>query len=277
MMLIRVSGAVENDFDKIDTDNIQMPYDHDNDSNTGNMKYKRNMTDELKDTDIKDMVPHDRDHNTIKWSTETNDIDNRFLRDYDNMCKLMEDRQITDYYEAQRHIQSAMMGDTLVKTVQNRQYIDNVSDYDSEHHRILKSVHHRLDLGPISLMGAQQYTTVEAAATLKIQDKTEGNFQAHMQSNNDQYRNEIYKRAESMIPQLDGTYNVSDSSNTDSHNYLDLASTNIIQYRTRGQKQRHKANKMAYTNRCSAHIEYIKPNTRVKGEDKRYQMMKILI
>ena len=85
-----------------------------------------------------------------------------------------------------------------------------------------------------------------------------------MQSDNGQYRNEIYTRAESMIPQLDGTYNVSDSSDTDSHDYLDLASTNIIQYRTRGQKQRQKANEMAYANRHSAHIEYIKPNTKVK-------------
>ena len=67
-----------------------------------------------------------------------------------------------------------------------------------------------------------------------------------------------------MIPQLDGTYNVSGSSDTDSHDYLDLASTNIIQYRTRGQKQRHEANEMAYANRCSAHIEYIKANTKVK-------------
>ena len=49
-----------------------------------------------------------------------------------------------------------------------------------------------------------------------------------------------------MIPQLDGTYNVSDSSDTDLHDYLDLASTNIIQYRTRGQKQRHEENEMAY-------------------------------
>ena len=125
-----------------------------------------------------------------------------------------------------------MMGDTPVKTVQNRQYIDNVSDYDSEHHRILKSVCHKLDLGPISLLGAQQHTTVEAAAALKIQDKIEGKFKAHMQSDNGQYRNEMYRRAENMIPQLDGTYNVSDSSDTDSHDYLDLASTNIIQYKT---------------------------------------------
>ena len=64
-----------------------------------------------------------------------------------------------------------MMDDTPVKTMQNRQYIDNMSDYDSEHHRISKSVHHRLDLGPISLPGAQQHTTVEAAAALKYKIK----------------------------------------------------------------------------------------------------------
>ena len=170
----RVSGVVDNDFDKIDTDNIQMPYDNDNDTTTGKMKYEQNMTNELKDTDINDTVPYERDNNMmtkVQWSIETNDIDNRFLRDYDNVCKSMEDRQITDFYEAQRHIQSTMMGDTPVKTVQNRQYIDNMSDYDSEHHRISKSVCHKLDLGPISLLGTQQHTTVKAAATLKIQDR----------------------------------------------------------------------------------------------------------
>ena len=69
-----------------------------------------------------------------------------------------------------------------------------------------------------------------------------------------------------MIPLLDGTYNVSDSSDTDSHDYLDLASTNIIQYRTRGQKQRQTANEMADANRHPVHIEYIKPNPRVKTQ-----------
>ena len=174
--------------------------------------------------------------------------------------------KINDFYEAHRHIQSATMGDTPVKTVQNRQYIDNVSDYDKEHHRISKSVHHRLDLGPISLLGAQQHTTVESAAALKRQDKIEGKFKAHIQNNNGQYGNEMYKRAENMIPQLDGTFNISDSSNTDSHDYLDLASSNIIQYRTRGQKQKHEENEMVYTNRHSAHIEYKKPNTKVKTQ-----------
>ena len=119
----------------------------------------------------------------------------------------MEDRQIDEYYKAQRQIYSAMMGDTLVKTVHNRQYIDNISIYDSELQRISKSVHHKLDLGPISLLGAQQYTTVEAAAAMKTQDNsmkvqdTENALKAHVQNGNGQYKSEIYKRAECIIPQ----------------------------------------------------------------------------
>ena len=244
-----------------------MPYDNDN--ATGQMKYEQNMINELKDVDTNDAVPYERNDNVmpkVKWSIETNDVDNDFLREYDNMHKSMEDRQINDFYEERRHLQSAMMDDTSVKTVQNRQCIDNVSDYDSEHHRITKSVHHRLDLGPISLPGAQQHIIVESAAALKRQDKIGGKFKAHIQSDNGQYRNEMYKRAENMIPQLDGTFNVSDSSNTDSHDYLDLASANIILHRTRAQKQRHKENEMIYTNRHSADIEYIKPNTKVKTQ-----------
>ena len=102
----RVSGAVDNNSDKTDTYNIQMPYDNDNDNDTatGEMKYEQNMTDELKDIDTKYTVPYERDDNMmtkVKWCTETNDIDDRFLRDYENMRKSMEDRQINDFYEAQ--------------------------------------------------------------------------------------------------------------------------------------------------------------------------------
>ena len=63
------------------------------------------------------------------------------------------------------------MGDMPVKTAHNRQYIDNISTYDSDLQRISKSVHHKLDLGQNSLPGAQQYTTVKAAADIKVQDK----------------------------------------------------------------------------------------------------------
>ena len=207
-----------------------------------------------------------------KWSTETNEIDNRFLRDYDNMHRQMEDRQIDKYYKAQRQIYSAMMGDTPVKTVHNRQYIDNISAYESEVQRISKSVHHKLDLCPISLPGAQQYTTAEAAAAMKTQvnsmkvQDTENALKAHMQNGNGQYESEIYKRAEFIIPQLDGTCNVSDSSNADLPDYLDLANTNIIQYRTRGKKQRQKAAEAEFTNRHLANIESIRPNTRARKQ-----------
>ena len=122
------------------------------------------------------------------------------MREYDDMRKLMEHRQIYDYYEARRHIQSAMKGDTTVKTGQNRQCIDNISDYDREHDRILNSVCHRLDLGPNMLLGAQQHTTVESTAALTIQDKIKGKYYENTQNINGQYRNEMYTRAENMVP-----------------------------------------------------------------------------
>ena len=180
----------------------------------------------------------------------------------------MEDRQIDEYYKAQRQIYSAMMGDTPVKTVHNRWYIDNIPAYNSEVQRISKSVHHKLDLGPISLSGAQQHTTVAAAAAMKTQDNsmqvqdTENALKAQMQNDNGQYKSEIYKRAKGIIPQLDGSYNVSDSSDADLPDYLDLANTNIILYKTRGQKQRQKAAEADSANRHVTNIESRKPNTR---------------
>ena len=67
-----------------------------------------------------------------------------------------------------------------------------------------------------------------------------------------------------MVPQLDGTYNVSDDSDTDSQSYLDLASLDIIVHRMPGQKQRYEINERANTNRCSALKEDRKPNMNVK-------------
>ena len=249
----RVSGVVDNDYDRDDKDNDDMPYDKDNDdmpydkdnddmpydkdnddmpnnndddqmpdkyasdneTAINEVKYDRNMTNvELKDVGTKDVVLYKRDDKMmtkVKWPIETSDIDDEFMREYDDMCKSMEYRQINDYYEAQRHIQSAMKGDTPLKTGQNRQCIDNI----------------------INII-------------------------------NGQYRNEMYKRAENMVPQLDGTYNVSDDSDIDSHSYLDLTSSNIIVHRTRGQKQRYEINTRANTNRCLALKEDTKLNMNVK-------------
>ena len=209
----------------------------------------------------------------VKWSTETNEIDNQ----YDNMHRQIEDKQNEEYYKAQRQIHKAIMGDIPVKTAHNRHYIDNISAYDSELQRISQSVHHKLDLGQNSLLGAQQYTIVKAAADIKVQDKAikaqdkaikvqdkENTPKVHMSDYNGQNKREIYRRAEYIIPQLDGTHNASDSSNVDSHDYLDLANIDIIQHNTRGQKKRQKAAEAEIANIHLADIEIVKPNTRGK-------------
>ena len=253
-----------------DNDSAQMPTKYANDYETVSdiAKYDENMkNNESNDVGKKDMVLYKRDNGILtkdKRPIETSDIDNDFMREYDEMHKLMEYKQTYDYYEARRHIQSAMEGGTPVKTSQNRQCIDNVRDYDREQDRILNSVHHRLDLGPNMLPGAQQHTTVESAAALRIQDKTKGKYDENIYSINGQYRKELHNRVESMVPQLDGTYNASDDSDTDLQNYLDLASSNIIAHRMRGQKQRYEINTRANTNRRLALKEGTKPNTNIK-------------
>ena len=201
-----------------DNDNDQMPAKYANDYETvlDKAKYDENITnDELKDIGTKDVVLYKR-YNSIltkeKRPIETNDIDDDFMREHDEMHKSMEYKQTYDYYETRRHIQSAMEGDTPIKTGQNSQYIDNIRDYDRGHDRTLNSVRHRLHLGSNMPPGAQQHTTVDAAAALQIQDKTKGKYDENIDNVNGQYRNELYRRAESMVPQLDGTYNVSDES-----------------------------------------------------------------
>ena len=130
----------DNDDMPYDKDNDDMPYDKDNDDMpdeneneqmpdkyasknemaTTKVKYDRNMTnDELKDIGTKDMVLYKRDDKMmtkVKRPIETSDIDDEFMREYDDMHKSMDNRQINDYYEARRHIQSAMKGDTPTKT-----------------------------------------------------------------------------------------------------------------------------------------------------------------
>ena len=153
----------DNDNDEMpyDKDNDEMPYDNDNDhmpneyANDNDtaiteVKYDRNMTnDELKDVGIKDIVLYKRDDNMmtkVKWPIETSDIDNKFMREYDDMCNSMEDREINDFYEVRRHIQSAMKGDTPINTGQNTQCIDNVTNYDKEHDRICSWEHNSTPL-----------------------------------------------------------------------------------------------------------------------------------
>ena len=103
-----ISGVVDNDDMPYDKDNDDMPYDKDNDDQILNeyandnemaitkVKYDRNMTnDALKDVSTKDVVVYKRDDKTmtkVKWPLETSNIDAEFMREYNDMCKSMEDR-----------------------------------------------------------------------------------------------------------------------------------------------------------------------------------------
>ena len=97
-----------------DNDQMSNEYANDNDMVTTEMKYDRNMTnDELKDVGIKDMALYKGDDNMmtkVKRPIETSDIEDEFMREYDNMHKSMEDGQINDFSKTRRHIQSAMKG-----------------------------------------------------------------------------------------------------------------------------------------------------------------------
>ena len=142
----------DNEYMSDDNDDDQMPAKYDNDYETviDEMKHDENMKSyEQIDVGKKDMVTYNRAHRIPtkeKRPIETKDIDDDFMRKYDEMYKSMEHNQIHDYYEARRHIQSAMEGDTPTKTSQNRQCIDNVRDYNREYDRILNSVLNQLQL-----------------------------------------------------------------------------------------------------------------------------------
>ena len=74
-----VSDALDSNLDKVDTNSIKPTYDNASDTNIGSTKYDQNMKGAPKDTDIQDNVQNDRHDNTVtqvKWSTETNEIDN---------------------------------------------------------------------------------------------------------------------------------------------------------------------------------------------------------
>ena len=79
------------------------------------------------------------------------------------------------------------------------------------------------------------------------------------------------------LPQLDGTRNASDSSDIDSHDYLDLVNIEIIQPNTRGQKKKQKAAEAEIANIHLAEVEIIKPNTRGRKLRQKVPAMKLLI
>ena len=93
-----------------DNDNDQMPTKYANDYETvsDKVKYDENMKNyEPNDVGKKDVILYKRDNCILtkeKRPIETRDINDDFMREYDEMHKSMEYKQIYDYYEAWRHM-----------------------------------------------------------------------------------------------------------------------------------------------------------------------------
>ena len=104
----------DNEYMSDDNYDDQMPTKYDNDYGTviDEMKHDENMKSyEQIDVGKKDMVTYNKAHRILtkeKRPIETKDIDDDFMRKYDEMYKSMEYKQTSDYYEARRLIQSAM-------------------------------------------------------------------------------------------------------------------------------------------------------------------------
>ena len=99
----------DNEYMPDDNDDDQMPtkYDNDYETVTDEMKHDENMKSyEQIDVGKKDVVTYNRAYRIPtkeKRPIETKDIDDDFMREYYEMYKSMEYKQIRDYYEAQRH------------------------------------------------------------------------------------------------------------------------------------------------------------------------------
>ena len=98
----------ENTSDESDNDQMPTKYANDYETVLDKVKYDENMkNDDPKDVATKDVVLYKRDNGIPtkdKRPIETRDIADDFMREYDEMHKSMEYKQIYDYYEAQRHI-----------------------------------------------------------------------------------------------------------------------------------------------------------------------------
>ena len=94
----------ENTPDDSDNDQMSAKYANNHETALDKVKYDKNMkNDELNDVGKKDVVLYKRDNGIPtkeKRPIETSDIDDDFMREYGEMHKLMEYKQIYDFYEA---------------------------------------------------------------------------------------------------------------------------------------------------------------------------------
>ena len=112
--------------------------------------------------------------------------------------------------------------------------------YDREVQRISKSVHSKLDLGQLSLSGAQSYNTRRPEIEIKPPKR---DIMTSIIGLANQTKMARQKGTQNMIPQLDGTYNMNDSRDLELQEYLDLANEPNRPYNTRASKYKKKADR----------------------------------
>ena len=154
----QASNIMKAMYDSINNDNFDSVSD-DIDRVSGAVDNDYDANDYDKDEHV---MPYDKDEHVMPYDKDEHvmpyDSDNENMPD-DNDNDQMPAKYANDY-----------------ETVSDKvQHDENMENYESND-RILNSVCHRLDLGPNMLPGAQQHTTVESVAALKIQDKTKGKY-----------------------------------------------------------------------------------------------------
>ena len=152
-------------------------------------------------------------------------------------------------YKSIKDIRDEICKDTPVKTEINKPYIDNIDTYNRDRALITKSLSDRLDLGQISLLGAQQ-VRVAVKHTDQIRE-----FPEHLRqiSSGEEIENTSYAiidRNISFIPQVDGI--------VDSRDSLDRTpdSIDLTESPVKSQKQIEKINEDTSDNHTDERIIY---------------------
>ena len=80
---------------KANTNNTQPACDNDSATNTHSTRNDSNMMTQDKRTIPSDKLQNDRNNNKgsyVTWSIDTHEIDNQYCKDYDNMCRQIENK-----------------------------------------------------------------------------------------------------------------------------------------------------------------------------------------
>ena len=187
------------------------------------------------------------------WSTETYDL-----------C----DSDEAIYDRNRKEIQSELFKDTLVKTEDNKPYIDNIDTYNRDRAQITQSLNDRLSLGQNSHLGAEQ-VIVATKHTDQMIDIPDHLRWISLGKEIGSISHKGRDRNRHIIPQLDGTVDIRDSLNQ-APNSVDLT-VSPVKYRNE-QTDRLKTNEDINNNDTDEIVKFNKDKaTKVYRKDRNEQ------